>query len=86
MQTGKVARTIRDDRLLDNTEMTALVVAADGSVAWIFDGNTYYVVVSDRRSTRIVASGATIAPRSLRLSGSTVSWTQDGHKQSAALD
>ena len=86
VQSGTVVRTIRDGQLLDNTEMTALVVAADASVAWIFDGNTYYVVVSDHHSTRIVASGTTIAPRSLRLSGSTVSWTHDGQTQSAALD
>jgi|tagenome__1003787_1003787.scaffolds.fasta_scaffold20971710_2 hypothetical protein len=71
--------------------VTALVVRSDGAVAWIArdlhaDAGVSYVVraLIGRHSTGL-ADGADIAPRSLRLAGSTLSWTQRGQRRSAPL-
>ncbi len=69
--------------------VVALVVKADGSVAWIVgtdpEDGTYQVHALDKAGNRVLAEGADIAPGSLALAGSTLYWTQGGQPQSATL-
>jgi hypothetical protein len=46
---------------------------------------SYDVYASDRRGTRLLASGTDVAPHSLKLHASTLSWTQGGKPMSAPL-
>jgi hypothetical protein len=72
---------------------TALVVGADGSVAWIVDNfeqskpglNYYEVRAIDRRGNRLLDSGTTIERSSLKLRGRTLSWLQAGRRRTAVL-
>lgn len=68
----------------------ALVVKGDGSVAWIVrtdaENGTYQVHAVDKTGSRVLATGAEIAPGSLALAGSTLYWTQGGQPHSATLD
>lgn len=67
----------------------ALVVKRDGAVAWINGAGDatfkHEVHVIDRKGSRLLASGLGIDPLSLRLRGSTISWTQNGQSFSAPL-
>jgi hypothetical protein len=66
----------------------ALVLSANGSIAWIgcVDcSKGYEVHVADRTGARVVDSGPGIDVDSLRLSGTTVTWTNGGAVRSAAL-
>ena len=74
----------------------SLVLKADGAVAWIATnfagegcinppGPVTEVRRHDRRGLTVVASDTHIAPTSLRLSGSTLRWTDAGHHRSARL-
>jgi hypothetical protein len=69
---------------------TAIVVKADGAVAWILDTvqqtDRYQVHVLDRTGERVLAVGSDIAPGSLALAGSTLFWLQGGRPFSAVLD
>jgi hypothetical protein len=67
-----------------------LVVKSDGAVAWITGGTVEGVKMSvihavDRSGNRVVASGTGIDRDSLRLRGSTLSWTQNGTLASTSL-
>ena len=78
----------------------AIVVKADGSVAWIAwdlqrsreytssssEARFYDVYASDKSGTRLLASGFDVSPFSLALAGSTIYWTQGGKPVSAALN
>ena len=84
-----------------NGGTTAIVLKADGSVAWInlflergvivppepvnFIRN-YEVHAVDQSGSRVLASGPDIDPRSLALGGSTLYWTQGGKPASTTLD
>jgi len=70
----------------------ALVVKADGAVAWIADGGSIVrythrveVVRLDRRGEATLDTGPGIYPPSLRLSGSRLSWRDHGAVRSASL-
>jgi hypothetical protein len=67
-----------------------LVVKSDGAVAWIvnagFGQNELQVHAADRSGSRVLASGSNIAPHSLRLNGSKLSWMQGGSRVSARLN
>lgn len=88
---------LRTNRLLDrmptgvsaNPELigtgfaAAIVVKADGAVAWITEypahgGTEYEVHALDSTSQRLLATGTNIDPSSLALAGSTLYWTQAG--------
>jgi hypothetical protein len=72
----------------------ALVVKADGSVAWIAEvaglsGRApaeYEVHALDRSGSRLLASGTDIEPDSLTLKGSTLSWKQHEQQFSTSLE
>jgi len=73
---------------------TAIVVASNGSVAWIAEnreatyeaGNLYFEVhARDRSGSRLLAAGTDLSPKSLRLVGNTLSWTQGGARRQALL-
>ncbi len=67
--------------------LSALVLKSDGSVAWIakvgdlsgYVPPEYEVHALDKRGSRLLASGTDIAPSSLTLKGSALSWMQ--HEQ-----
>jgi hypothetical protein len=69
---------------------TVIVVKPDGAVAWImeteFMPNEYEIHALDKAGSRMLASGADIAPSSLALAGSTLYWTQAGKPFSASLN
>jgi hypothetical protein len=70
----------------------SIVVDGTGAVAWIM---TNYSILANRRVRRVIeamgshtcvlASGVKIAPRSLRLHRSTLTWTAAGKRYSAKL-
>lgn len=70
----------------------AIVLKADGAVAWIAEEEYDYPRISfqvralDRKGERLLALGEDIAPGSLALAGSTVYWTQEGKPHSASLE
>jgi hypothetical protein len=67
----------------------ALVVKRDGAVAWTSGAgdatSKHEIHAIDRTGTRLLASGLGIDPLSLKLKGSTISWTQNGQSFSAPL-
>lgn len=70
----------------------SIVVRSDGAVAWIAEnyersGREKYFEVhaADKKGSRVLAAGTRIDLRSLRLTGSTVSWKQRGRTSSAVL-
>jgi hypothetical protein len=69
---------------------TKIVLKSDGAVAWIVaateDPKWYEVRAVDDTGSRLLSSGADIAPHSLRLKGSTLRWTQGGKSMSAVLN
>lgn len=69
---------------------TAIVVKADGAVAWTTDTvqseDRYQVHALDKTGERTLAVGSNIDPRSLALAGSTLYWTQGGKSESAVLN
>jgi hypothetical protein len=68
----------------------AIVLKADGSVAWIngfgLNPSRYEVHALDRSGERVLASGPDVAPHSLALAGNTLYWTQGGKPFSASLN
>jgi hypothetical protein len=72
----------------------AIVVKGDGVVAWLAEdkqrsqhGATFYDIgAADRTGTRLIASGTDISPSSLRLTGNTLHWKQDGKPMSSTLN
>jgi hypothetical protein len=71
----------------------AIVVEADGAVAWIAQTNSIIgrgsevleVHRIDPRGPALLDVGRSIGPRSLRLRGSTLSWRAAGQTRSATL-
>jgi hypothetical protein len=71
----------------------AVVVKADGAVAWIGAGhsiiNQHHADVEvhaiDRKPERMLDSGTVVDPTSLRLHGSRLTWKHGGHTRSATL-
>ena len=67
-----------------------MVVKSDGTAAWIaslrVQPEENAVVALDKTGTRTLASGPGIAPSSLTLTGSTLSWTESGRTASAVLN
>ena len=68
---------------------TAIVVKADGAVAWITEApiqeGDYQVHALDETGSHVLASGPDINPHSLALHGSELSWAQDGKRMSTLL-
>jgi hypothetical protein len=69
-----------------------IVVKRDGAVAWIaavssigHPSSLFEVHRGDRQGHALLDSGARIVPRSLRLHGSTITWTDAGMPRSATL-
>jgi hypothetical protein len=75
------------------------VLTTSGSLAWVasycrsdattcaqFPSNNYDVWISDGSGTRSVDSGQRIDPKSLKLNGSTVTWTNAGVARGAPID
>ena len=63
--------------------ITTIVLKSDGSVAWIVEtGNSnspyYQLHAIDQSGSRVLATASTIAPDSLHLDGSQLTWTQPG--------
>jgi hypothetical protein len=71
-------------------EVRSLVLSNLGSVAWIvvrsYPGRRIEVWALDSSGLRMLDSGRQIAPRSLRLNGSTLSWVKRGVVRSATLE
>jgi hypothetical protein len=69
--------------------VTRIVVKGDGAVAWIVavDGlaSEYQVHAVDSTGNHVLAVGPSIEPKSLRLNGSVLHWTQGGKRLSATL-
>jgi hypothetical protein len=72
----------------------ALVLKPDGAVAWVTEATkklpshrTYYELHAlDSSGSRRLAAGSALDPYSLRLRGSTLTWTRGGERRSATLD
>jgi hypothetical protein len=76
----------------ETAQVPGLVLRADGRTAWIAqvdsvddDTTTYVVRAFDGRRVRTLARGERIGRTSLKLTGSTVSWTDGGARKSATL-
>ncbi len=72
--------------------VSSIVVKRDGAVAWIAKVSSighpsalFEVHRDDRQAHDLLDSGPGIAPRSLRLHGSTITWTDAGKTRSATL-
>jgi len=73
--------------------VTTIVVGETGSVGWIVlnrerskPGSRYYEVHSiDRGGRRLLASGLSIQPNSLRLRGRVLSWKEAGRRRAGVL-
>ncbi len=72
--------------------VTALVIARDGSVAWIVSAHSILahrslieVVVFDNRGVRRLDRSQNIAPARLQLQGSRVRWKHGASWRSAAI-
>ncbi len=90
-----IVRNLRTGRIVHRANSTGsfvenMVVESDGAVAWIVETSSQpeerAVIALDKTGTRTLASGPGIAPSSLTLRGSTLSWTQDGRIASAVLN
>jgi hypothetical protein len=68
---------------------TRIVVKGDGAVAWIVAvtglASEYQVHAVDSTGSHVLAVGPSIDPKSLRLTGSVLHWTQVGKRLSATL-
>lgn len=73
-----------------NVQTTAIVVKADGAVAWIVEtpksAAEFQLHALDSSGSRLVASGSDIAPGSLALAGNTLYWTQGARAMSTTLN
>ena len=71
--------------------VTDLVLSSRGAVAWIVrtdpNSRSRFEVraAGSNHVQRLLDSSAKIAPNSLRLSGSTLTWVDAGHRRSASL-
>jgi hypothetical protein len=97
LQTGRIlhkaptgAKEKDHPKFIGDGPTTAIVVKADGAVAWILDTvqseNRYQVHALDKTGERTLAVGSNIDPNSLALAGSTLYWTQNGKSESASLN
>jgi hypothetical protein len=70
--------------------LVTLVGKPDGAVAWIVKApeqlGTYQVHAVDSKGSRLLASGAGIAPSSLAIAGDTLYWMENDEPQSAPLE
>jgi hypothetical protein len=68
---------------------TRIVVKGDGAVAWIVAVSglvtEYQVHAVDSTGSHVLATGPSIEPKSLRLTGSVLHWTQGGTRLLATL-
>jgi len=66
-----------------------IVVKRDGAVAWTAETGVQPAVIQvwadDQLGRRLLASSTGIAPRSLKLTGSTLKWLEDGKPAYAIL-
>jgi hypothetical protein len=71
--------------------VTTIVVKRDGAVAWIVEAEApppgkWEVHAVETNGSRVLASGADVAPWSLALAGNNLYWTQDGRASAAPLN
>jgi hypothetical protein len=67
--------------------VTAIVVKADGAVAWIAEGEDGPEVHAlDKTGSRVLATGEDIKPHALGLKGSELYWSQGGKWMTASLN
>ncbi len=93
LQTGAVLHRVPPSIVnhADFGPAAAIVVKADGAVAWAVerqapDGSLVDEIrAADKMGYRVVATGPGIDAASLALAGSTLYWTQDGKPASAVL-
>ncbi len=65
--------------------ISSLVVTRDGATAWIASNPRWSVYTFGAGGYRRIASGSSVAPHSLRLAGSQISWLQSNTRQYAVL-
>jgi len=67
----------------------SMVVMPDGTVAWMVTTGpgfgSYRLLVHEGGQSRTLASGPSLAPKSLALAGDTLYWTEGGHADSATI-
>jgi hypothetical protein len=93
LRTGRVLHKVptgpSSSRSVGAGPVGALVVKSDGAVAWVTGADNaqspHEIHAIDRKGSRLLATGLGIYPLSLRLKGSTISWTQNGQSFSAPL-
>ncbi len=78
-----------NDRRTGDGPATDIVLKRDAAVAWIVRSvstpGVLQVWISDARGLRMAASATDIAPGSLRLAGSFVSWSEGGARRSSGI-
>jgi hypothetical protein len=86
------AATTPENRAESFTSVSALRVTSSGALAWIgrrsaIGASTpiYEVHTLRGRSNHLLATSTAIAPHSLALKGSTLSWTQGGRTRTARM-
>jgi hypothetical protein len=95
--TGKVIHDLPTGRptspepnVIGAGETTKIVVKSDGAVAWIVRSpcreGCYQVHAVDKTGERVLAAASDIQPRSLRLNGSELVWTEGGNRMSSVLE
>jgi len=94
LPTGRLVKTLPSSTIAvpgDSTRLTALVLKANASLAWIVQkagptGRLFEVIADDAGGRRILDASPDVDPASLTLSGSTLGWVDGGTAESATLD
>jgi hypothetical protein len=86
------AGSYADAGILDRRSVTRFVITTRGSIAWISEQTQHEQLVEvavhaapSRGPVVLLDSGRDIDPSSLRLSGSTLSWSRAGSQRSARM-
>ena len=79
------------DAEIDSGPTAAIVVKADGSVAWIAEVpngevTEYQLLAVGRAGRRVLAIATDIQPSSLTLAGNRLHWIEGGEPRSATLN
>ncbi len=98
LATGRLVHTLvtatdgpPDDAEIDSGPTAAIVVKADGSVAWIAEVpngevTEYQLLAVGRAGRRVLAIATDIQPSSLTLAGNRLHWIEGGEPRSATLN
>ena len=84
--------TTPENRAESFVTVASMVLDAHGTVAWIGQRSaigvstpTLEVHTLNATAARLIASSTTIAPKSLKLHGETLTWTNAGHTKTTTL-